>query len=851
MSNPGDLDATFGVGGRVTTDFSNNTDVGYSVAIQQDGKIVLGGYANINGNNNFALARYDTSGNLDTTFGVGGRVTTDFSNNTDGGYSVAIQQDGKIVLGGYANINGNNNFALARYDTSGSLDTSFGVGGRVTTDFNNNTDVGYSVAFQPDGKIILGGYARIGSNENFALARYNSNGNLDTSFGVGGKVNTDFSGNRDECWALAIQKDGKIVLGGLVNINSNFNFGLARYDTSGNLDTSFGVGGKVNTDFLNNTDHAITVAIQQDGKIILGGYAIINGNNNFALARYDTSGNLDTSFGQGTGKVNTDFANSTDQGYSVAIQKDGKIILGGRAYVGSNWNFGLARYYENGSIDTTFGVGGRVTTDFSNNNDYGYSVAIQQDGKIILGGYANINGNNNFALARYLAGTVLSKSFSYYKSIGYTDIQIKEQGFAAGYFKDAGYSLTQLKTLGFTGAELKQAGFSIQDFITVGYTKLQLLLAGFTNLEIQLLYLITETTDKLTFVDASSITLMTSGDETILNIDVSGNNMKYYNLSTGVYETYTTLRISSNGWIGFITNIGEFSFGQSNQQPINTLRYFSFDAQSTIKYYFDSNSNLMISTTGSHYSNTTAIPFTIVIKIEPNGKITVDYKNVGSNNPVNSMPIIGWVGNNTSVLTDSAFYSTFDRIQTFNAANINGKTLVFDFTDSNVLPVVPICFPAGTPVLTDQGIIAIEKINSDKNTIRGKKIVAITKTITIEDKIVCIEKDALGKSVPSQKTLISRNHEILYNKKMIKAKQLIGQVDGVYNKKYNGEILYNVLLETHEKMLVNNLIVETLNPTNIVAQLYNGSLSVEEINNVIININQCANDYKKVYGKLK
>ena len=159
-------------------------------------------------------------------------------------------------------------------------------------------------------------------------------------------------------------------------------------------------------------------------------------------------------------------------------------------------------------------------------------------------------------------------------------------------------------------------------------------------------------------------------------------------------------------------------------------------------------------------------------------------------------------------------------------------------------------FVAGTPVETDQCSIAIDKINPAKHTIRGKKIVAITKTVTIEDRIVCIEKDALGTNIPSQKTLISRNHEILYNKKMIKAKQLIGQVDGVYNKKYNGEVLYNVLLETHEKMIVNNLIVETLNPTNIIAQLYNGSLTETERNNAIININKCANDYKKVYGKM-
>lgn len=163
----------------------------------------------------------------------------------------------------------------------------------------------------------------------------------------------------------------------------------------------------------------------------------------------------------------------------------------------------------------------------------------------------------------------------------------------------------------------------------------------------------------------------------------------------------------------------------------------------------------------------------------------------------------------------------------------------------------PICFPAGTPVQTDQGTTAIEKINCKKHTIKGKKIVAITKTVTMEDTVICIEKDSLGQNIPSQQTIISRNHKLLYNKEMIKAKNLIGKVEGVYNKKYNGEVLYNVLLERHNTMMVNNLVVETLDPKNIIAKLYNGSYSEEQKNNIIININKCAKEYNKEYITLK
>lgn len=175
-------------------------------------------------------------------------------------------------------------------------------------------------------------------------------------------------------------------------------------------------------------------------------------------------------------------------------------------------------------------------------------------------------------------------------------------------------------------------------------------------------------------------------------------------------------------------------------------------------------------------------------------------------------------------------------IGAYGNSGYKGHVRIYKWND--LTPIVPICFVAGTPVVTDQGTIAIDKISINKNTIRGKKIVAITKTVTIEDKIVCIEKDALGINIPSQKTFISRNHKLFFNKQMIKAKSLIGQVDGVYNKKYNGEVLYNVLLETHSKMMVNNLTVETLDPTNYVAKLYNGSRTEEKRNNIIKNINQ-------------
>ena len=210
-----DLDTSFGTGGMVTTDIgSSTTDYGYSVAIQSDGKIVVAGVSG----DNFALARYTAAGTLDATFGTGGKVTTDFGGG-DAIWSVAIQSDGKIIAAGYSN----NNFALARYTAAGALDLSFDTDGKVTTDFGS-TDRAHSVAIQSDGKIIVAGY----SNNNFALARYTTSGAIDLSFDTDGMVTTDFGGT-DQAHSVAIQSDGKVVAAGVSVVAANYNFALIRY----------------------------------------------------------------------------------------------------------------------------------------------------------------------------------------------------------------------------------------------------------------------------------------------------------------------------------------------------------------------------------------------------------------------------------------------------------------------------------------------------------------------------------------------------------------------------------------------------------------------------------------------
>jgi uncharacterized delta-60 repeat protein len=409
----GDLDLSFGTDGKVTTDVKIAFDTGQSVVLQSDGKIVVAGFAvNPDATFDFALVRYNSDGSLDSSFGTGGKVTTDFS-TVDYGRSVALQSDGKIVVAGFTN----NDFGLVRYNSDGSLDTSFGTGGKVTTDFNGDYDDGYSVTVQSDGKIVVAGRARGSNNINddIALVRYNSNGSLDTSFGTGGKVTTDFNGSTDFGQSVALQSDGKIVVAGEAFTPGVYgsDFALARYNSDGSLDTSFGTGGKVTTDFDGNSGNGQSVTVQSDGKIVVAGYFSTSSYIlDFALARYNSDGSLDTSFGTG-GKVTTDFNGGYDIGFSVTVQSDGKIVVAGYATNSSgNKDFGLVRYNSDGSLDTSFGTSGKVTTDFNGNSDSGYSVVLQSDGNIVVAGGSQsssrtVSGGNfaydsYFAVARYL-----------------------------------------------------------------------------------------------------------------------------------------------------------------------------------------------------------------------------------------------------------------------------------------------------------------------------------------------------------------------------------------------------------------------------------------------------------------
>ena len=437
LGQAGELDFCFGRAGRVTTDFAGDEDVARAMSVQGDGKIVVAGVSRV-ADLDFALARYLPDGSLDESFGNGGLVTTDFAGKQDEAEAIALQADGKIVVAGRS-LGGDagGDFAVARYLPNGSLDSAFGNGGWVSTDFYGRNDEAHAVLLQDDDKIVVAGSAKMPLNVDYALARYHSNGSLDASFGDGGRVTTDFKGVGDFGNSTVLQSDGKIIVAG-VSKSLSGSIGrilsMARYHPDGSLDESFGgqsvnLPGRASVVTLSYSLGAESVILQDDGKIVTAGLIFDRRDHicspdspedctaeDFALFRFLPDGSLDTEFGAGaTGIVATDFAGAIDLARSATLQSDGKIVAAGSTKESefADGDFALARYLPDGSLDESFGGGGMVTTDFSGANDEAFATALQGDGKVVVAGNTVdlINGLD-FALARYVAQSIPAETVS-------------------------------------------------------------------------------------------------------------------------------------------------------------------------------------------------------------------------------------------------------------------------------------------------------------------------------------------------------------------------------------------------------------------------------------------------------
>ncbi len=409
VAGGGCLDPSFGTAGKLTTNFTTQNDGIGGIVLQSDGKIVAAGAAGSGPalDATIALSRYNADGSLDASFGIGGKVTVSFGGSEEFASAIALQPDGRLVVAGA--VHSDQESAVLRFLPDGSLDPTFGVGGLVTTDFGPLHDAAVDVSLQGDGKIVtLNTIDFPAINTRWALVRYNSDGTLDPTFGSGGQVITDIGPQDDRPTALTLQPDGKILAAGLTLVGVNNQIALARYLPDGTLDGTFGSGGIVRTAFPGADAGAFALAVLPSGHILVGGGGPGAGAPDFGnllLARYTSGGTLDPSFGTG-GYVLTDVNGSTDSGSAVAVTPDG-ILLAGYAFGPStSADFALVRYHADGSLDTSFGLGGKVVTDFFTGSDGAGSMLLLGDGRIVLGGGATNPPEDffgsEFALARYL-----------------------------------------------------------------------------------------------------------------------------------------------------------------------------------------------------------------------------------------------------------------------------------------------------------------------------------------------------------------------------------------------------------------------------------------------------------------
>lgn len=365
------------------------------------------------------MIAYSQSTSVDVTFGTNGVVRTVMGPATSVVHGIAIQSNGKIVAAGTSSDGVTSEFAITRYNSNGSLDSTFGSDGMVTTAFGFQ-DEAFAVAIQSDGKIVAAGYMYDGTERDFAIARYNVDGTPDSTFDGDGKAVTDIGAVDDEINAVFIQADGKIVAAGYNNTSPDQNnyypqVTVARYNTNGSLDSTF-AGDGIQTTNLGLYDVANSVAVQTDGKIVIGGTHMSGGIYQFLVIRYNSDGSLDNTF-NGTGEILTAVGNYYDVAHSIAIQSDGKILVSGTSATGNNYdynnyNFALVRYNTNGTLDNTFNGDGIASDSLNAYFDISPSVALQDNGKILVAGGGSVDGiNRDLAMIRYNSDGTLDTTF--------------------------------------------------------------------------------------------------------------------------------------------------------------------------------------------------------------------------------------------------------------------------------------------------------------------------------------------------------------------------------------------------------------------------------------------------------
>jgi len=391
-------DNTFGTNGKAYTSFGSFSSYCHAMILLPDGKIISAGE---NGNTTQAIliSKHNADGTLDISFNTTGKKQIDFGSAYEYCYSVLLHSDNKILLAGSSN----GNAALARLLPNGDYDTQFSEDGKVTMSFGPGNGSSFQkVLQQPDGKIIAIGEAYNTSSFDFSAARFNTDGSIDPTFGDGGKTTVNFNNYNDFGRNATMQNDGKILIAGAAkNSNGNSSIALLRLNADGSPDGTFGTAGKTTLTISGIADdYAEEVILLANGKILVGGYTA----GDFLVMRFNSNGTPDQTFGI-SGYTLTDFNNFQDKAYALDVDNNGSIYLGGHGYETGNgglFHFAIAKYNSEGNLDNTFNTDGKMTVVMGAYQSTIFEMALQPDGKLLAGGQStNIAGGfAEFALLR-------------------------------------------------------------------------------------------------------------------------------------------------------------------------------------------------------------------------------------------------------------------------------------------------------------------------------------------------------------------------------------------------------------------------------------------------------------------
>lgn len=382
----GMVDTSF-AGGAFLAPVGSSEDYAYAMAVQPDGKLLVAGSSASNQGTRIAVVRWLRDGSLDASFGVDGKAIVAIGTRDDAARAIAVQPDGRIVVAGLSyQGTADYDFALLRLMPDGTPDASFGDQGRVLTDFGGDSDRAFALALMPDGRIVAGGQTNVqrgSTGVDFALARYSATGQLDTSFGQGGLVvaPTLPGSTSDRIQGLALQTvDGSARL---LAVGGDGDFTVARFNDNGSLDAGFGQGGIAAGLFGVSIGSAYAVSVLPEGGAVVAGHA----GHDFAAVRLTAQGQLDASFGPARdGRFVHAMASANwDEATSVARQADGRLLLGGWVYrgAGTAGDFGVLRLAADGTLDTSFGQAGVMTHGVAGDKtDMGRAMVLQPDERI-------------------------------------------------------------------------------------------------------------------------------------------------------------------------------------------------------------------------------------------------------------------------------------------------------------------------------------------------------------------------------------------------------------------------------------------------------------------------------------